>query len=70
MPRPIARSKTRKSVAKRFKFTASGKAKMAKPGRRHLLECKAAGRKRKMGKTVLVHPTDMDRIRKAMPFSH
>jgi len=70
MPKPIARSKTRKSVAKRFKFTASGKAKMAKPGRRHLLECKSAGRKRKMAKTVLVHETDMDRVRLSMPFSH
>ena len=70
MPRPIARSKTRKSVAKRFKFTASGKAKRAKAGRRHLLECKSAGRKSGLSKTVLVHDSDMERIRKSMPFSH
>jgi len=68
MPKPIARSKTRKSVAKRFKVTAKGKVVRAKPGRRHLLECKSANRKRRMAKQVLVDESDVPRIKASLPF--
>src|SRR5438067_13602318 len=37
MPKPIARSKTRKAVAKRFKITARSKVLRAHPSCRHLL---------------------------------
>jgi len=69
MPKPIARSKTRKSVAKRFKITAKGKVVRASPGRRHLLSCKSAKRKRKLAKAKLVHETDVDRIKANLPFA-
>ena len=68
MPKPIARSKTRKSVAKRFKVTARGKVVRTKPGRRHLLECKSAKRKRKMAKAGLVDETDVPRVKACLPF--
>lgn len=68
MPKPIARSKTRKSVAKRFKVTARGKVVRTKPGRRHLLECKSAKRKRKMAKAALVDETDVPRVKACLPF--
>jgi large subunit ribosomal protein L35 len=69
MPKPIARSKTRKSVAKRFKVTATGKVLRTRGGRRHLLQCKSAKRKRKLAKSVLVHETDGARIKANLPFA-
>ncbi|HET9524340.1 MAG: 50S ribosomal protein L35 [Terrimicrobiaceae bacterium] len=69
MPKPIARSKTRKSVAKRFKITARGKVLRTRGGRRHLLQCKSAKRKRKLAKSVLVHDSDVARIKVNLPFA-
>ncbi|MEI6071629.1 MAG: 50S ribosomal protein L35 [Verrucomicrobiae bacterium] len=70
MPKSIARSKTRKSVAKRFKITGTGKIVRAKASRRHLLASKSAKRKRKMAKSTLVHSSDTARIKACLPFSH
>ncbi|MCA1657796.1 MAG: 50S ribosomal protein L35, partial [Verrucomicrobiaceae bacterium] len=50
MPKPVARSKTRKAVAKRFKVTASGKVLRSRSSRRHLMSAKNAKRKRHMAK--------------------
>ena len=69
MPKPIARSKTRKSVAKRFKVTARGKVLRTRGGRRHLLQCKSAKRKRKLAKSVVVHDSDVARIKVNLPFA-
>jgi large subunit ribosomal protein L35 len=69
MPKPIARSKTRKSVAKRFKVTATGKILRTHGGRRHLLQCKSSKRKRKLSKSVLVHESDVARIKANLPFA-
>ena len=69
MPKPIARSKTRKSVAKRFKITGTGKALRQKASRRHLLSSKNAKRKRQMAKAAVVHKTDMGRIKANLPFA-
>lgn len=69
MPKPIARSKTRKAVAKRFKITATGKVLRQQASRRHLLSNKSAKRKRQMAKSTLVHETDVDRIKMNMPFA-
>jgi large subunit ribosomal protein L35 len=68
MPKPIARSKTRKAIAKRFKITAKGKVVRTRSSRRHLLECKSAKRKRKLAKATLVHDSDVARIKKSLPF--
>ncbi len=40
--------KTKKSIAKRFKVTATGKVLHAKAGRRHLLSSKNAKRRRRL----------------------
>jgi large subunit ribosomal protein L35 len=69
MPKPIARSKTRKSVAKRFKVTATGKLLRTRANRRHLLQCKSAKRKRKLAKAGLVHDSDAARIKVNLPFA-
>jgi large subunit ribosomal protein L35 len=69
MPTPIACSKTRKSVAKRFKITARGKVLRTRAGRRHLLQCKSSKRKRKLAKSVLVHDSDAARVKANLPFA-
>jgi large subunit ribosomal protein L35 len=68
MPKPIARSKTRKSVAKRFKITARGKVLRAHSSRRHLLSAKNAKRKRRLSKAGRVDNTDVARIKANLPF--
>ena len=69
MPKPIARSKTRKSVAKRFKITATGKVLRQHASRRHLLSSKSAKRKRLMAKAAVVDKTDVARIKANLPFA-
>ncbi|ALJ57020.1 50S ribosomal protein L35 [Candidatus Xiphinematobacter sp. Idaho Grape] len=64
-----ANSKTRKTVAKRFKLTATGKIKRAQACRRHLLECKSAKRKRRLARGIMVHSSDVSRIKQSLPFS-
>jgi large subunit ribosomal protein L35 len=68
MPKSIARSKTRKAVAKRFKITARGKVLRSQSSRRHLLSSKNAKRRRQLGKSVLVDKTDVARIKANLPF--
>ncbi len=68
MPKSIARSKTRKSVAKRFKVTGTGKIVRTRAGRRHLLSSKNAKSKRQLAKSAVVHDSDVDRVKNSMPF--
>ena len=62
--------KTKKSVAKRFKITGTGKVLHFRAGRRHLASSKNAKRRRHLGKVALVHSTDVYRITQNLPFSH
>ncbi len=68
MPKPVARRKTKKAVAKRFKVTATGKVLRAQASRRHLLSSKSAKRKRQLAKNVLVDVSDVVRIKENLPF--
>ena len=68
MPKAVARSKTRKSVAKRFKITARGKILRSRSSRRHLLSAKSAKRKRRLGKAARVDKTDEARVKANLPF--
>jgi len=69
MPKPIARRKTKKAVAKRFKVTGTGKVLRSQASRRHLLQSKSAKRKRQLAKSALVHETDLARIKENLPFA-
>jgi large subunit ribosomal protein L35 len=69
MPKAIARRKTKKAVAKRFKITGTGKVLRAHAGRRHLLSSKSAKRKRKLAKSAVVDKTDEARIKLNLPFA-
>lgn len=62
--------RTKKSVAKRFKITASGKVLRRHAGKRHLLAGKSPKRRRSLTSAVVVGPTDAHRITESMPFSH
>lgn len=71
MPKPIAKRKTKKAVAKRFKVTKGGKGKKvltSHPGRRHLAASKRRKRKRHLAKRVGVSETDTYRIISNLPF--
>jgi large subunit ribosomal protein L35 len=69
MPKPIARRKTKKAVAKRFKVTATGKVLRGHAGSRHLLVSKNAKRKRQLAKTAVLDKTDEARIKENLPFN-
>ena len=62
--------RTKKSVAKRFKITASGKVLFHGAGRRHLLQGKSPKRRRSLRKASVLGPTDVYRIKQNLPFSH
>ena len=68
MPKPVARRKTKKAVAKRFKVTGTGKVLRAHASRRHLLSSKSAKRKRHLAKSALVDVSDVARIKENLPF--
>ena len=62
--------KTKKSVAKRFKLTASGKVLRSSAGRRHLAQSKNPKRRRGLRGLTGVDVTDAYRITQNLPFSH
>ncbi len=70
MPKSIARRKTKKAVAKRFKITATGKIMTSQSGRRHLSSSKNRKRMRHLAKSKQVHKTDEYRIKANLPFHH
>jgi len=69
MARTAGKAKTRKSVAKRFKVTGTGKLLRRKQGKRHLAESKTRKRKRRLGKAAVVSDADVKRIMENLPFS-
>ncbi|MFA4842978.1 MAG: 50S ribosomal protein L35 [Candidatus Omnitrophota bacterium] len=60
--------KTRKSVAKRFRFTKSGKLKRGRAGRRHLLGGKSSKRKKHLSKTDFVSSVEAATIKRMLPY--
>ena len=61
--------KTHKGAAKRFKITATGKVKRHHSFARHILTKKAAGRKRKLSKSVIASDPDSKTIREMLPYA-
>ncbi len=64
MARKACKSKTRSSVAKRFKVTGTGKILRRKQGKRHILQKKNRKRKRNLGKATLVSAADIKNVKK------
>lgn len=60
--------KTRKSIAKRFKKTGTGKLLRRTPGHRHLLRKKSVKRRRSAGSSKLVADGQRADLIRALPF--
>lgn len=65
----MPKMKTRRSVAKRFKKTASGEFKRSKAFTSHILEHKSPKRKRNLRKAGLVSKSDHKRIVQMLPYA-
>lgn len=61
--------KTKKTAAKRFKKTATGKLKYAHMGGSHILTGKSRKQKRRLGGKSLVAATDEKRISRTIPYA-
>ena len=72
MPRnqskPKMKLKTHKGAAKRFKLTAGGKALRGHSGKRHILGTKLPKRMRQLKKMTLVHPADLEHVKRMLPY--
>lgn len=70
MARTGGKAKTRKSVAKRFKVTGSGRLLRRRQGKRHLNRRKNAKRLRRLGQSTLAAGCDEKRIKANLPFDN
>jgi large subunit ribosomal protein L35 len=61
--------KTRKSIAKRFKKTGTGKLLRRTPGHRHLLRNKSVKQRRRAGSSKLVAPGQRADLIRGLPFA-
>lgn len=62
--------KTKKSIAKRYKVTGTGKIMRRSPSTRHLLRYKSTKSRRRSGADKPVDSGFVNTIREALPFSH
>ena len=60
--------KTKKSAAKSFRFTASGKVKRSHAFKSHILTKKSTKRKRSLRSPALAHKTDVGHVRAMLPY--
>jgi large subunit ribosomal protein L35 len=61
--------KTRKSAAKRYKVTGTGKIRYKKQGLRHILTKKSSKRKRGLRKRGILSKVETKRIKRLIPYS-
>ena len=60
--------KTRKSAAKRFRISGSGKIMRRKAFKSHLLQKKSTSRKQRLSRVARVDERDEDNVRLMMPY--
>jgi large subunit ribosomal protein L35 len=65
----MPKMKTRRSAAKRFRVTPTGKVKYKKQGLRHILTKKSRKRKRNLRKAAILSPEEAKRAKKLIPYS-
>ena len=61
--------KTRRSAAKRFEVTGSGKFKRRRQNLRHILTKKNAKRKMRLGQSAIVDSTNVMAVKRMMPYA-
>ena len=64
----MAKLKTKKAAAKRFKVTASGKLKRSKAYKSHILTKKTTKRKRNLRKATMTDSTNEKGMKKILPY--
>jgi large subunit ribosomal protein L35 len=64
----MPKMKTKRGAAKRLRKTASGKLKRSRGWKRHKLEGKAPGRRRRLRKATLIAKADEKRLRAIVPY--
>jgi large subunit ribosomal protein L35 len=64
----MPKQKTKRSAAKRFRVTATGKIKRKKAYLSHILTSKDGKRKRQLRKPTFVSAADAKRIKKLIPY--
>jgi len=64
----LSMQKTKKSVAKRFKLTSTGKLVRRTPGFRHLLASKSTKQKRRASRDKLVAEGHAKPLKRCLPF--
>lgn len=62
----MPKMKTKKAVAARFRVTATGKLKRARPGKRHIMTKKTPKRKRQLSKSALVNDSFLKMYKRVM----
>lgn len=65
----MPKMKTNRAAAKRFRATATGKFKFPRQNKQHILGKKSPKRKRQLRKLGIVGPTDVERVRKLLPYA-
>lgn len=65
----MPKMKTRKSAAKRYKVTGTGKVKYKKQGLRHILTKKSSKRKRKLRKSGILSSAEVKKVKILLPYS-
>ena len=64
----MPKMKTKRSAAKRFKVTGTGKLKRNKAYRRHILTKKSTKRKRNLRKATIADATNAKVMKKILPY--
>ena len=64
----MLKMKTKKSAAKRFKVTGTGKLKRSKAYKSHILTKKSQKRKRNLRKQTTVDATNVKNMKKILPY--
>jgi len=62
----VPKAKTKKTLAKRFKLTGTGKLLRRQKGRRHILTKKSAARKRRLQHPALVSESFVEKFKRIM----
>lgn len=65
----MPKMKTKRSAAKRFTVTGSGKFRRRKQNMRHILTKKNAKRKMQLGQAAIVDKTNERAVRRMMPYA-
>ncbi len=64
----MAKMKTNRSAAKRFKATGTGKLKRNKAYKSHILTKKTTKNKRRLRKPIMTDPTNVGNMKKICPY--